>query len=204
VKIGYARVSTKDQNEERQIKKMLELGIEDRYIFIDKMSGVDFERPNYNLMKKIIRKGDLIYIDELSRLGRDYDKVISEWKHITREIEADIIILENTALFDSRKFKEMGDLGKLMEDQFLSLLAFVADQERKRIKRRQKEGIDIAKANGIKLGRPAVELPSNFESIYREWKKEEITAVEAARQLKLTKSTFYRRVNEYEKENEFV
>ncbi|MED3219428.1 recombinase family protein, partial [Bacillus thuringiensis] len=125
MKIGYIRVSAKDQNIERQLKKMRDLQIEDRFIFIDKESGKHFDRPNYQSMKKIIREGDLLHIDSLDRLGRNYDGVIAEWKHITRELKADIIILDNETLFDSRKFKDMGDMGKLMEDQFLSLLSYV-------------------------------------------------------------------------------
>jgi DNA invertase Pin-like site-specific DNA recombinase len=150
VKIGYVRVSSKDQNQERQIKKMLELGIEERMIFVDKQSGKDFDRPGYQAMKRILREGDIIYFDALDRLGRNYDAVINEWKYITRELKADIVVLENASLFDSRKFREMGDIGRLMEDQFLSLLAYVADQERKKIKQRQAEGIALAKKNGCR------------------------------------------------------
>lgn len=150
MKIGYVRVSSKDQNQERQIKKMLELGIEERMIFVDKQSGKDFDRPGYQAMKRILREGDIIYFDALDRLGRNYDAVINEWKYITRELKADIVVLENASLFDSRKFREMGDIGRLMEDQFLSLLAYVADQERKKIKQRQAEGIALAKKNGCR------------------------------------------------------
>lgn len=132
MKLAYVRISTKDQNAERQIKKMRELGIEERYTFIDKASGKDFNRPQYQALRLVIREGDLIYIDALDRLGRDYEGIIREWKYITREVNADIVVLENETLFDSRKFKNMGDLGRLMEDQFLSLLSYVAEQERKR------------------------------------------------------------------------
>ncbi|PGU74452.1 recombinase, partial [Bacillus cereus] len=118
--IGYIRVSAKDQNIERQLKKMKDLQIEDRFIFIDKESGKHFDRPSYQSMKKIIREGDLLHIDSLDRLGRNYDGIITEWKYITRELKADIVVLDNETLFDSRKFKDMGDMGKLMEDQFLS------------------------------------------------------------------------------------
>ncbi|MCD4542356.1 recombinase family protein, partial [Klebsiella pneumoniae subsp. pneumoniae] len=143
-----------DQNEERQIKKMLALGIEERMIFVDKQSGKDFNRPSYQTMKRILQKGDLLYLDALDRLGRDYEGIIYEWKHITRNIQADIVVLENETLFDSRKYREMGDIGKLMEDQFLNLLSYVAEQERKKIKQRQAEGIALAKSQGRHLGRP--------------------------------------------------
>jgi DNA invertase Pin-like site-specific DNA recombinase len=137
---------------------MKELGIEDRFIFIDKQSGKDFEREQYQAMKRIIRENDLLFLDALDRLGRDYEGIIREWKVITRELGADIVILENETLFDSRKFKQMGDMGKLMEDQFLSLLSYVADQERKKIRQRQAEGIAVAKAKGKHLGRPKMDL----------------------------------------------
>lgn len=110
MKLAYGRVSAKDQNPERQLVKFLELGVEDRFIFVDKQSGKDFERPRYQAMRMMLREGDLVYMDALDRLGRDYDGIISEWKHITREINAEIECLENEALFDSRKFKTMGDL----------------------------------------------------------------------------------------------
>lgn len=201
--IGYIRVSSKDQNEFRQLEKMKSLNIEDRFIFIDKQSGKDFDRPQYQAMKKIIREGDLIYIDALDRLGRNYDGILNEWKYITRILNADIIILENETLFDSRKFKSMGDIGKLMEDQFLSLLSYVADQERKKIRQRQAEGIAIAKAHGKHLGRPLISIDSKeFSKVYTDWQANKITAVQAMKILDLKRGTFYRRVKEiklYEK-----
>jgi DNA invertase Pin-like site-specific DNA recombinase len=196
--MGYARVSTKEQNLDRQLQKFEQLGIEDRYIFCDKVSGATFDREQYQMMKNMLRRGDLIYIDALDRLGRTYDGIIAEWKNITREVGADIVILENETLFDSRKFKSMGDMGKLMEDQFLSLLSYVAEQERLKIKKRQAEGIAIAKQNGTPLGRPKKEIPSNFEDVYRKWKSGTIKAVEAMKLLNLKKTTFYSLVKEYE------
>jgi DNA invertase Pin-like site-specific DNA recombinase len=199
VKIGYVRVSSADQNEERQIKKMLELGIEERMIFVDKQSGKDFERPSYQKMKRILRKGDLLYLDALDRLGRTYDGIIQEWKQITREIQANIVVLENETLFDSRKYREMGDIGKLMEDQFLSLLSYVAEQERKKIKQRQAEGIALAKAQGKHLGRPKIhEQRQLLASHYPKWKNKEITGVEFMQLLGLKKNSFYKIIKEYE------
>lgn len=148
---GYIRVSAKEQNEQRQLHKMMERGVEARRIFVDKASGRHFDRPQYQLLRKILITGDIVYIDDLDRRGRNYDEVISEWKYITRELKADIIVLENETLFDSRKFREMGDMGRLMEDQFLSLLSYVADQERKKIHQRQAEGIAVAKSQGNHL-----------------------------------------------------
>ncbi|MFC5647947.1 recombinase family protein [Paenibacillus solisilvae] len=199
MKLGYVRVSSKDQNTERQLKKMHELGIEERYIFVDKQSGKDFDRPKYQAMKMMIREKDLVYLDALDRLGRDYDGIIREWRHITREVNADIIVLENESLFDSRKFKTMGDLGKLLEDQFLSMLSYVAEQERKKIKQRQAEGIEVALGRGVRFGRPKQGVTEEFKKVYHEWKSGGMTAVAAMKQLGLKPNTFYRRAKELEK-----
>ncbi|WP_176546192.1 recombinase family protein [Bacillus toyonensis] len=202
---GYIRVSTKDQNEQRQLHKMMERGVEARRIFVDKASGRHFDRPQYQLLRKILSTGDIVYIDALDRMGRNYDEVISEWKYITRELQADIVVLENETLFDSRKFREMGDMGRLMEDQFLSLLSYVADQERKKIHQRQAEGIAVAKSQGKHLGRPPFNLSALsqkqlilIEETYAKWKKREITSVKFMELLGLKKNTFYKILKEYE------
>lgn len=198
MRFGYVRVSSKDQNTERQLKKMYELGLEERYIFVDKQSGKDFDRPKYQALKMMVREADLIYLDSLDRLGRDYDGIIKEWKYITRELNADIVVLENETLFDSRKFKTMGDLGKLLEDQFLSMLSYVAEQERKKNKLRQAEGIVVAVSNGVRFGRPKQEITDGFKSVYDEWRSGNLTAVAAMKQLGMKPNTFYRRVKEIE------
>lgn len=202
---GYIRVSTKDQNEQRQLHKMLERGVEARRIFVDKASGRNFDRPQYQLLRKILSQGDIVYIDALDRMGRNYDEVISEWKYITRELQADIIVLENETLFDSRKFREMGDMGRLMEDQFLSLLSYVADQERKKIRQRQAEGIALAKSQGKHLGRPQFNLSTLnskqlliIEETHPKWKNREISGVKFMELVKLKKNTFYKIIKEYE------
>ncbi|ARR10814.1 Site-specific recombinase (plasmid) [Paenibacillus bovis] len=191
-------MSAKDQSPERQLLKFKQLGINDRFIFIDKVSGKDFNRPAYISMRNMIRENDLIYLDSLDRLGRDYNGIIQEWKYITRDLQADIVCLDNAELFDSRKFRSMGDIGKLLEDQMLSLLAYVADVERKKNLSRQKEGIAVAKASGVKFGRPAVEVGADFIKQYERWKKEEITATAAYTLLGISKTTFYKKVKEYE------
>jgi len=203
--VGYIRVSTTEQNVERQLSKMQQLGIEERFTFIDKASGKDFNRPQYQIMKNVIREGDLVYIDALDRLGRNYDEIIKEWKYITRERNADIVVLENETLFDSRKFKSMGDIGKLMEDQFLSLLSYVADQERKKILKRQSEGIAEAKKQGKHLGRPQLKLSTlsskqrtDLENNYTAWREKKITGVKFAELLVLKKNSFYKIIKEYE------
>jgi DNA invertase Pin-like site-specific DNA recombinase len=190
---GYVRVSAKDQSTERQLKKMHKLEIEERCIFEDKQSGKDFDRPKYQAMKMMVREGDLIYLDALDRLGRDYDGIIKEWKHITRELNADIVVLENESLFDSRKFKTMGDLGKLLEDQFLSMLSYVAEQERKKTKKRQAEGIEVAIGKGVRFGRPKAQVTDDFKAVHSEWKDGNLTAVAAMKKLDMKPNTFYRR-----------
>lgn len=197
--MAYGRVSDKDQNLGRQLIKFKALGIDERYIFVDKKSGKDFNRPQYQAMRLMLRTGDLVYIDALDRLGRDYNGILDEWKYITRTVGADIVCLDNEILFDSRKFRAMGDFGKVLEDQFLSLLAYLAEQERKKNLERQADGIALAFSAGVKFGRPRKEIDSNFIRVYGEWKFGEITGVAAKKKLGVTHSTFYRRVNEYEK-----
>lgn len=200
LKLGYIRVSAKDQNEARQILKMKELGIEERFIFVDKKSGKDFDREAYNQMKNCIRSDDELYIDALDRLGRNYDGIISEWKNITLNMKADIICLDNPELFNSKKWKEMGDIGKVLQDTILSLLAYVAETERKKILQRQREGIDIAKQEGKYKGRKRIEPDiSLFKVEYARWKAGEQSAKLAMKHLNLKPNTFYRRVEEYEK-----
>ncbi|MBZ5751335.1 recombinase family protein [Metabacillus rhizolycopersici] len=202
---GYIRVSTREQNEQRQLQKMMERGVEARRIFVDKASGKDFDRPQYQLMCKVLSEGDIVYMDALDRMGRNYDEVIAEWKYITRDLKADIIVLENESLFDSRKFREMGDMGRLMEDQFLSLLSYVADQERKKIRQRQAEGIAVAKSQGKHLGRPQMNF-SNLSKKQRQiieenhsnWRNGNITGVMFMEMLELKKNTFYKILKEYE------
>lgn len=202
---GYIRVSTVEQNEARQLDAMKRKGVEDRFLYVDKATGKNFDRPEYQQLKRAIRKGDLIYMDALDRLGRNYDEVIREWKHITREVGADIVLLENESLFDSRKFKQMGDVGKLMEDQFLSLLSYVADQERKKIKRRQAEGIQAARDRGKHIGRPRISYDTisdkqrvSFLREYKRWKDGKQTAVQSFTNAGFTKTTWYKIVKEYE------
>lgn len=209
---GYIRVSTADQNTARQEAKMKALGIDERDIYIDHASGKDFNRPQYQNMKSRLRSGDLVYVDALDRLGRNYEAIISEWKEITRKIQADIIVLENETLFDSRKFKAMNSedsqLGSLMEDQFLSLLSYVADQERKKILKRQKEGIDAARKAGKHLGRPAISLETLskeqraiLEENFEKWQAKEIKGVKFMEMLGLKKNTFYKILKEHNLKN---
>ncbi|WP_026659809.1 recombinase family protein [Butyrivibrio sp. AC2005] len=199
MKIGYTRVSSADQNLERQIIKMKELGIEERFIFQEKASGKNFERQQYQDMKRTLRAGDILYIDSLDRLGRNYDGIISEWKDITMNIHAHIICLDNQELFNSQKWQQMGDVGKVLQDTILSLLAYVAETERKKILRRQADGIAIAKKNGKYKGRSPIPVDKTaFQVEYTRWKAGEQTARLAMNHLNLKDNTFYRRVKAYE------
>lgn len=198
---GYVRVSSKDQNETRQIEKMRELGIDERRIFIEKESGKTMDRPVYQAMKMsgALREGDLLYIDSIDRLGRNYEEVKNEWKVLTRDMKVDVVALDMPELFDSRKFKAQGDVGKLLEDQMLSLLAWVAEQERKKIRTRQAEGIAVAKAQGKYKGRKPIDVEKEkFEKLYGEVKRGERTATYAMKTLGLKPNTWYRMVAEFE------
>ena len=193
MKIGYARISTTEQNIERQINALKVQGIGERHVFIDKQSGKDFDREQYQLMKKMLREGDILYLDALDRLGRDYNGIIKEWKEITEDIGCDIICLDNPELFNSQKYREMGDMGKLLQDQILSLLAYVADTERKKLLQRQRAGIEIAKREGKYKGRKPKEL-ENWDMVYNQWTEGKITAVKACQELGISRGTFYNRI----------
>lgn len=194
----YIRVSSKDQNIDRQLEAVKDLNLDERDIFIDKQSGKDFNRENYQALKRCLRKGDLLLVKSIDRLGRDYKEIRKEWVDITSNIGADIRVLDMPNL-DTTKHKDL--LGTFINDLILQVLSYVAEQERQNIKQRQAEGIAIAKAKGIKLGRPKAEYPENFEKVYSEWKTGNITAVKAFTQLGLKKATFYNLVNKYEKGN---
>ncbi|MFL0194329.1 recombinase family protein [Clostridium sp. WILCCON 0269] len=193
---GYVRVSSKEQNIERQIKEIQELGINERDIFIDKASGKDFSRQQYQALKQCLREGDLLYIKSLDRFGRNYKEIMQEWNIITKEIRADIKVLDMD-LLDTTKNKDL--LGNFISDLVLQVLSFVAENERKNIKQRQAEGIAILKAKngGRGIGRPAVQYPSNFKAVYEKWRAGDITAVVAMEELGLKKNTFYKLVRKY-------
>ena len=194
---GYVRVSTEEQNEARQVDKMKGLGVQDRFLFIEKQSGKDFNRPVYQGMKATFRPGDLLYIDSIDRLGRNYEDVKAEWKELTKDLQIDVVALDMPEIFDSRKFKAQGDVGKLMEDQMLSLLAWVAEQERKKILQRQRGGIARAKSEGKYKGRKPIEIDkAAFEAAYGEVIRKERTARYAMKKLGLKPNTFYKAAKE--------
>ena len=193
MRIGYTRISAKTQSLARQLATMKARGIEDRFLFKDVASGKNFDRPGYLAMKSVLREGDCLYVDALDRLGRDYEGIISEWKHITREMNCDIVALDNEALFDSRKFKQMGDIGRMLEDQLLAVLAYVADVERKKTLERQKQGIAAAKKAGVKFGRPSsIDDWELFDRTAKRWITGEISAAEACRISGAKKTSWYK------------
>lgn len=192
---GYVRVSSKDQNEARQLDSMFALGIDERDIHIDKQSGKDFNRPQYQALKLRLRKGDTLYIHSLDRLGRNKEMILNEWKDITQSIKAHIVVMD-MPLLDTRKYND--SIGSFVADLVLQVLSWVAEEERTKIKTRQAEGIASAKAQGKHLGRPKTSITSEFEKAYEEWKAGDITAVEAMKKSNMTKATFYRKVKEYE------
>ena len=188
---GYARISSADQNLARQIEAFKEFKIDERDIFLDKQSGKDFDREQYLLLKKILRRGDTLVIKELDRLGRDMDGIKAEWNYFS-ENGININILDMPILNTTDK----SDLEKrLIMEIVLSLLSYLAEKERLKIRQRQMEGIAIAKSNGIYKGRKRKEI-SDFNSVFEKWKKGEITAVKACKELSISSPTFYRRVKE--------
>ena len=186
---GYVRVSTKEQNEARQVIAMHEFGVDERNVFIEKQSGKDFNRPQYKKLLRKLKAGDMLVIKSIDRLGRNYDEIIEQWRIITKEKQAAIVVLD-MPLLDTRQGRDL--TGTLIADIVLQLLSYVAQTEREFIKRRQAEGIAIAKANGVHFGPKPMEKPSNYEACRQAWEKGEISAREAARQLHVSHKTFLR------------
>ncbi|MBU5248165.1 recombinase family protein [Bacillus halotolerans] len=198
-KFGYVRVSSKDQNEGRQIESMKEQDIEERDIFIDKQSGKDFNREKYQALKQCLREGDILYIHSLDRFGRNKDEIINEWQDITKNIKADIIVLD-MPLLDTTKYKD--SMGSFISDLVLQILSWMAQEERERIRKRQREGIDVALRNGVQFGRPKAELTDEFYQAYGKWKAGEITATAAIDEAGMKRTTFYKLVKEIEAEEQ--
>lgn len=195
MKYGYVRVSTKEQNIDRQLVEMYAQGLNDKTIFIDKQSGKDFERDKYQKLKKKLKSGDLLIIKSIDRLGRNYDMIIDEWRTLVNDMNVDIQVLDMPLLDTRTEGKNL--VGKFISDIVLQILSFVAENERENIKKRQAEGIRIAKEKGKHLGRPKLKLPKNFQAIANEYKKKEITLAEALSSLKMNRSTFYKNLNSY-------
>ena len=192
---GYVCVSTKEQNEDRQLIALHEVGVPQKNIYMDKQSGKDFNRPQYKKLLKKIKPGDLLYIKSIDRLGRNYEEIQNQWRIITKEKNADIYVID-MPLLDTRRGKDL--LGTFISDLVLQLLSFVAENERTNIKQRQAEGIAAAKAKGIRFGRLPKPLPDNFHEAYQRWKQGEITGTAAAKECGMPLSTFRYRAEIYE------
>lgn len=193
---GYVRVSTKDQNEDRQLIALQEMSIPEKNIFVDKQSGKDFKRPMYKRMLRKIKKDDLLYVKSIDRLGRNYAEILEQWRILTKEKRIDIVVLD-MPLLDTRRGKDL--MGTFLSDIVLQVLSFVAENERTNIRQRQAEGIAAAKKRGVRFGRPLSPLPENFHEIYQQWKNGKITGLAAARACGMPMSTFRYRAEVYEK-----
>lgn len=194
---GYVRVSSRDQNEIRQMNALEEVGIQSHNIYMDKLSGKDFNRPQYKKLMRKLNKNTLLYVKSIDRLGRNYEEILDQWRYITKEKQADIVVLD-MPLLDTRRGKDL--MGTFLSDIVLQVLSFVSENERSSIRQRQAEGIAIAREKGIQFGRPPVPLPENFYDIYTRWRKKEIPLKDAAAACQMPIGTFYGKARKYEEE----
>jgi len=190
---GYVRVSSTEQNEDRQLLAMEELKIPPKQIFTDKQSGKDFNRPNYMALTEKLQSGDLLYIKSIDRLGRNYDEIQNQWRVLTKEKGIDIVVID-MPLLDTRLHKDL--IGTFISDIVLQILSFVAQSERENIRTRQREGIAAARARGVQFGRPVKKPPENFNILIKQWEQGKITFEQILAQTGLTEATFYRRLRE--------
>ena len=191
---GYVRVSTREQNEDRQMRALYKIEVPRENIYMDKQSGKDFKRPQYRKMTRVMERGDLLYILSIDRLGRNYEEIQEQWRILTKEIGIDICVID-MQLLDTRNGKDL--MGTFIADLVLQILSFVAESERANIKVRQEQGIAAAKARGVRFGRPEADIPDNFTKVVRSWERKEISFKEALRRCQMSRSTFYRRLREY-------
>lgn len=190
---GYIRVSSADQNEDRQLVALRSCKVPECNLFVDKQSGKDFERPEYRRMLRRLKRDDLLYVKSIDRLGRNYGEILEQWRLLTKEKGVDIVVLD-MPLLDTRSGKDL--MGTFIADLVLQILSFVAQNERENIRQRQAEGIAAAKARGVPFGRPALPLPENFEEIVSSWRNKEIDFASALQQTGMRPATFYRRLKE--------
>ena len=193
---GYIRVSTRDQNEQRQLIALLAFGIEERRIFTDKQSGKDFDRQGYRKLVRRMKSGDVLVVKSIDRLGRNYEEILEQWRLLTKDKGAEIVVLD-MPLLDTRRGKDL--MGTFLSDIVLQILSFVAENERVNIRQRQAEGIAAAKAKGVKFGRPALPLPDNFQEVCRAWRAKKMTLSQAASACSMPVGTFYGKVRNWEK-----
>ena len=196
---GYARVSTAEQNEERQLVALDNAGVERENIFVDHQSGKDFERPNYRRLLSRMCAGDLLYVQSIDRLGRNYEEILKQWRLLTKEMNIDVCVID-MPLLDTRNGKDL--MGTFIADLVLQILSFVAENERASIRKRQAEGIAAAKARGVQFGRPVSPLPENFEEVFRRWRDNELSVRDAAEACGMPKGTFYGKARRRMLENE--
>ena len=195
---GYARVSSIDQNEDRQVVALEGVGIKAEDIFVDKMSGKDFKRPQYLRLTGLLQEEDLLYIKSIDRLGRNYEEILEQWRVLTKEKGVDIAVLDMPIL-DTRLHKDL--LGTFISDLVLGVLSFVAQSERENIRIRQAEGIAAAKRRGVRFGRPEIPLPEDFSELVRRWENRDITTYDIMQTCNISRSTFFTRLREYRGKN---
>ena len=195
---GYIRVSTREQNEDRQLIALCEMAVSEKNIFMDKQSGKDFNRPQYKKLVKKLKPGDLLYIKSIDRLGRNYEEIQNQWRVLTKEKGIDIAVLD-MPLLDTRRGKDL--MGTFLSDIVLQVLSFVAENERTNIRQRQAEGIAAARARGVRFGRPPHPLPENFRQIHRDWRGKKLTLKEAADACAMPVGTFYAKAVRMENDN---
>ena len=191
---GYVRVSSTDQNEDRQIAALWDVQVPEKNIYMDKQSGKDFNRPNYKNLVGNLKAGDLLYILSIDRLGRNYEEIQEQWRTLTKEIGIDICVLD-MPLLDTRNGKDL--MGTFIADLVLQILSFTAQSERENIKKRQAQGIAAAKAKGVKFGRPGKGAPDDFGELVRAWEQKRLTLEKVLEQCGMSKATFFRRLREY-------
>lgn len=194
---GYIRVSSREQNEDRQRIALREVGVAEKDLYLDKQSGKDFERPQYKNLLHRLKKDDLLYVKSIDRLGRNYAEILEQWRLITKEKGVDVVVLD-MPLLDTRRGKDL--MGTFLADIVLQVLSFVAENERDNIRQRQAEGIAAAKARGVRFGRPPLPLPDNFQQVHRAWRGKELTLRQAAELCEMPKDTFYAKAIRFEKQ----
>jgi len=191
---GYVRVSSSDQNEDRQLDSMAKLKIPQAQIFVDKQSGKDFQRPAWQALMSGLLPGDLLYVHSIDRLGRNYDEIQNQWRILTKERNVDIAVLD-MPLLDTRRDRDL--MGTFVADLVLQILSFISAHERESIRKRQAEGIEAARSRGVKFGRPPKKSPENFAKIVKQWENGKLDFLEVLGQTGMKKSTFYNRLREF-------
>lgn len=191
---GYIRVSSADQNEDRQMVALTEAGVPEKNIYMDKLSGKNFDRPQYKKLVNKLKSGDLLYVLSIDRLGRNYEEIQNQWRILTKEKGVDICVLD-MPLLDTRQGKDL--MGTFIADLVLQILSFVAQSERKNIRKRQEQGIAAAKARGVRFGRPEIPIPDNFGNIVSDWEKKKISFEETLKLCNMSEAIFYRKLREY-------